>query len=185
MNAAQSPTPRFRDILRLMVLLFLGTRGRDDFRPGTQLIISAHQLTWGAINTAVGLLCGIFAIVFLKGTVSRWKTVTLIAIPGRRLQAVALGPVVIGIGPLPDDVLDHEMGHWYQSILLGPLYLPVIGLPSVLHALWFQRLSAGARRSDPNAYYRFYTEAWADAWGGSWGVHQHRVKRWWNYLGLR
>jgi hypothetical protein len=95
------------------------------------------------------------------------------------MQAVTLGPVVIGIGELSPDVLDHEMGHWYQSILLGPLYFLIIGLPSVLHALWFQRRYRGSNRHD---YYRFYTEAWADAWGGAWNAHRHSVSHWWNYL---
>lgn len=31
-----------------------------------------------------------------------------------------------------DEVLKHEMGHSMQSIILGPLYLPVVGLHSLL-----------------------------------------------------
>ena len=49
----------------------------------------------------------------------------------------------------------HEQGHFYQNLLLGPLYLPVIGIPSFFHA---------AIHKCPN-YEHFYTESWATAWG--------------------
>ena len=53
----------------------------------------------------------------------------------------------------------HEYGHSIQSRYLGPLYLPVIGLPSLIWALWWNE---GRNRS----YYSFYTEKWADHLGG-------------------
>lgn len=57
------------------------------------------------------------------------------------------------------DVWNHEYGHTRQSLYLGPLYLVVIGLPSVLWLLWHR---AHRKRS----YYWFYTERWADKLGG-------------------
>ena len=60
-----------------------------------------------------------------------------------------------------EDALGHEAGHCRQSMLLGWLYLPVIGLPSIIHAALYQYNPA-----DPNGYYRFYTEKWADRLGG-------------------
>ena len=53
----------------------------------------------------------------------------------------------------------HEMGHTKQSKILGPLYLLVIGLPSILWA-WYWTAD---RKQD---YYDFYTERWADRLGG-------------------
>lgn len=53
----------------------------------------------------------------------------------------------------------HELGHARQSRMLGWLYLPVIGLPSLLWAAWWNE--------DRNrSYYSFYTERWADRLGG-------------------
>ena len=54
---------------------------------------------------------------------------------------------------------NHEYGHCRQSRYLGWLYLPVIGLPSVLWLLWH-------RRHRKKSYYWFYTERWADRLGG-------------------
>ena len=36
-------------------------------------------------------------------------------------------------------VLVHEYGHVVQSLMLGPLYLPVVGLPSVIWANRYQK----------------------------------------------
>lgn len=52
----------------------------------------------------------------------------------------------------------HELGHCRQSMILGPLYLIAIRLPSLLWA-WLGK--------DGDSYYTdFYTEKWADRLGG-------------------
>ncbi len=48
----------------------------------------------------------------------------------------------------------HELGHSKQSQILGPLYLIIIGLPSLIHAYLYKGL--------PKDYYNFYTEKWAN-----------------------
>ena len=53
----------------------------------------------------------------------------------------------------------HEWGHTRQSRMLGPLYLIVIGLPSLLWAAWW---NPGRKAG----YFDFYTEKWADRLGG-------------------
>ena len=56
------------------------------------------------------------------------------------------------------NVILHEIGHTKQSRILGPLYLIIIGIPSIS---W-----AGLRRLIPALkkinYYQFYTENWAN-----------------------
>jgi hypothetical protein len=57
----------------------------------------------------------------------------------------------------------HELGHCRQSRLLGPLYLLVIGLPSLLWAAAYPHVA----RLRPGAdYFSFFTERWADRLGG-------------------
>lgn len=55
--------------------------------------------------------------------------------------------------------IKHEKGHTIQSLILGPLYLIVIGLPSII---WAGLIHKHTNKS----YYWFYTEAWADKLGG-------------------
>lgn len=52
-------------------------------------------------------------------------------------------------------LLAHEYGHTIQSLLLGPLYLLVIGIPSVI---WFH-----IHTPSKGSYYSFYPERMANA----------------------
>lgn len=61
------------------------------------------------------------------------------------------------------DVTKHEaLGHGTQSRILGPFYLPVIGLPSIIWAALYGSVVAYTK----NGYYMFYTEKWADELAG-------------------
>jgi hypothetical protein len=60
-----------------------------------------------------------------------------------------------------ETTIRHEVfGHGTQSKWLGPLYLPLIGLPSIIHCAIFVALG---RKWN---YYGFYTEKWADKIAG-------------------
>lgn len=58
-------------------------------------------------------------------------------------------------------VLRHENGHRVQSRMLGWLYIPVILIPSLIHAWCFRKSG-----KEKNEYYNFYTEKWADQIAG-------------------
>lgn len=60
----------------------------------------------------------------------------------------------------------HELGHASQSCLLGPLYLPLVGLPSISRATVFKLSRSLGRPIPSDRYYRGYPEAWADRLGG-------------------
>lgn len=57
-------------------------------------------------------------------------------------------------------IIAHESGHVKQSLYLGPLYLFVIGIPSILWA-WSHKWIAPKK-----SYYWFYTESIANKLGG-------------------
>lgn len=57
-------------------------------------------------------------------------------------------------------VIKHECGHMKQSKILGPLYLIIIGLPSISHALLNTLI--GCCKKHKEGYYHFYTEKWAN-----------------------
>lgn len=54
--------------------------------------------------------------------------------------------------------IKHECGHVKQSKMLGPLYLIVIGVPSILH-VW---LNDYIGCDEESGYSHFYTEKCAD-----------------------
>lgn len=62
---------------------------------------------------------------------------------------------------LSTKTVKHELGHCKQSVILGWLYLPIVGLQSIC---W-----AGLTYIKPFSdmcYYSFWTEKWADKLGG-------------------
>lgn len=74
---------------------------------------------------------------------------------------ISLGNIVIiSIKMISPQCISHELGHCRQSRMLGPLYLPVVGIPSIMWA-WLHKWIAPKK-----SYYWFYTEKWADRLGG-------------------
>lgn len=60
-------------------------------------------------------------------------------------------------------LLVHEYGHTIQSLILGPLYLIVIGIPSTL---WGFLPNLHKKRKDEQiSYFSFFTEGWANRLG--------------------
>lgn len=62
-------------------------------------------------------------------------------------------------------LLVHEYGHTIQSMILGPLYLIIIGIPSTLWG-WIPSLNR-MRREKQVSYFAFFTESWANRWGAA------------------
>ena len=73
-------------------------------------------------------------------------------------SGMSLGPVIF-VRDEDELTIKHELGHSVQSRILGPLYLIVIGLPSLIwNKLW--------KPSWKHDYYWFWTERWADKLSG-------------------
>jgi len=118
------------------------------------------QWTWGFPQTFIG------ALIFLC---SRGPRIALDGAQGRawpHMGSLSMGMFVFVSGNLLRNetafgfMLRHEYGHTLQSLLLGPLYLPFIGLPS----LFWCHLPAcrRSRERTGRSYYSFYTERWAN-----------------------
>ena len=61
------------------------------------------------------------------------------------------------------DVTKHEaLGHGTQSRWLGPFYLPIVGLQSIIWAGLYGAVIPYTK----NGYYKFWTERWADKLAG-------------------
>ena len=75
------------------------------------------------------------------------------------LGSVTLGANVFVSYRASEETRKHELGHTKQSVMLGPLYLIVIGIPSILWAATHKVIA-------PNKPYDwFFTEAWASKLG--------------------
>lgn len=84
----------------------------------------------------------------------------IVFIKRKSCGSVTLGSHIFLSPRATDTTVRHEWGHTRQSSILGPLYLIVIGIPSIIWA-------ATHRAIAPNKPYDwFYTEAWANKLGG-------------------
>lgn len=83
-------------------------------------------------------------------------------------RGVSLGRFVyISDHFLTHKVVMHEYGHSLQSRILGPLYLFVVGLPSITQNILGIVLSKGFKRDGyAKRYYQRFPEDWADKLGG-------------------
>ena len=107
-------------------------------------------------------------LLFLKPYIlkEKYKDITYI-VSEKMSGGISLGNYVILSKSYKDKNIshktwDHEWGHTRDSRMFGPLYLIVIGLPSLIWA-W---LYGSIIKPTYNGYYKFYTERRADRLGG-------------------
>lgn len=114
---------------------------------------------WQLPQHIVALIYFGYLVMMCKdlGIDSRYKQATVI--PCIMRGAVTLGNYVfVGLNSEYKKTVKHELGHTIQSKILGPLYLIVIGIPSITYC-GLRRMFPSLRKKN---YYNFYTEKWAN-----------------------
>jgi len=130
------------------------------------------QCTWGILQTVLGFivfLCNIrHKHYFYHGAIVTERT---------KPSSVSLGMFVFTTttpmkdkrieNRIPDSELSkrllvHEYGHTIQSLIFGPLYLIVIGIPSTL---WGFLPYCQNKRNNGVSYFSFFTEKFANYLG--------------------
>lgn len=123
-----------QNLLGLFLILF--------YRPDEKIRLDNGNLVYFSTKMPGGISLGMYSIV---------NKYYLIALGGNKEIVKNL------------DVVKHEgLGHGTQSRYLGPLYLFVIGLPSIIWASIYGSLIPYTH----NGYYVFFTERWADKLAG-------------------
>jgi hypothetical protein len=135
------------------------------------LLYRIWQCTWGILQTLLG-----FAVFLMHRRDKHfWYHGALITVWEPK-TSVSLGLFVfvtaepffaekyagqISVEELSGRLLVHEYGHTIQSLILGPLYLLIIGIPSSLWGF----LGGRKRREQQIPYCAFFTEKWANRLG--------------------
>ena len=106
------------------------------------------QITWGFLQSFLGLL--VYSIyhksthhLYHGSIVTRWP----------RSDGLSLGLFIFVPINANKFIYKHEYGHTIQSLIFGPLYLIIIGIPSFI---WSKL------KKDKNTYYEFYSEKMAN-----------------------
>ncbi len=138
-----------------------------------KLLYILLQCTWGVLQTLLGSVLFLLNVkskhLFFHGSVvTVWKA----------RSSISLGLFVFvteepyfynklqdtfSKEELSRRLLVHEYGHTIQSLLLGPLYLPVMGIPSTLWG-FLPNLNR-MRKEKQVSYFSFFTERWANTLG--------------------
>ncbi len=120
----------------------------------------ALNWSWCLPQSLLGLVWALlvrFVIDPRSCCIGNWRN-TRVTLYRRIRGGVSLGPwLFCHEDDVEKGVLLHEYGHYRQSLLLGPLYLPLVGIPSIGWAL-IKKAGFFAKIS----YYDFPTERWAD-----------------------
>jgi len=126
------------------------------------------QWTWGSPQTFIG-----FLILLLHRTRPHWEYQGCVVTTWKVRGSLGMGMFLF----LNEEhyardphVLIHEFGHSVQSALLGPLFLPIMGIPSFL---WCNLPPCKRLRKEKGvSYYSFYPESTANRLGGFFAEHK-------------
>ncbi|MBQ3108013.1 MAG: hypothetical protein IJC67_00230 [Clostridia bacterium] len=130
------------------------------------------QCTWGILQTLLGLVLfllhrGAKHYTYHGAIITEWSSRASISLG--LFVFVTKEPFFAGkLSAYPKQelaarLLVHEYGHTVQSLILGPLYLLVMGIPS---SLWANLPALARRRREQGiSYFAFFTERWANTLG--------------------
>ena len=128
------------------------------------------QWTWGLPQSLIGLIL----LLVLGKHRHEWYGYAMMTVYDKNhMKIKRFGCVSLGMftfvnasadGCANPEIAAHEYGHTFQSLLLGPLYLLAVGIPSSLWALYYMK-----HRKELAAkgilYPSRYPENWAEHWG--------------------
>ena len=122
----------------------------------TYLLARVVHVLWGIPQALIG------ATLFfgLRGWHRCYAFRSAIVTEWRLRAGLSMGMFIFVPCGSSRDLVLHEYGHTLQSLFLGPLYLPVIVVPSLVWA-GLPRLERFRLRKG-YSYYRFFTERWAN-----------------------
>lgn len=134
-----------------------------------KFLILPFLFIWELPQNVLGLM--VFAVMKIR------KKITKSELDAHRLfietpnTGVSLGWLVFWtpagnrFSHLTNDCRMHEYGHALQSAMLGPLYLLVVGIPSIVRVFYSKWYYKKYGRGWKN-YFNGFPENWADKLGG-------------------
>ncbi len=128
-----------------------------------KLLLFIIDCTWAGLQNLLGL------ILFRKYRHCQKENFfgASIAYHNEDWSGISLGRFIVINGQRGEEWVSttkvHEYGHYIQSLLLGPFYLLIIGLPSMI---WCNAKKYRTLREQKGvSYFSFYPERWANFLG--------------------
>ncbi len=137
------------------------------------VLYTIWQCTWGILQTMMGFIVFLAHLrdkhyLYHGAIITEWGSKTNISLGmfifiTDELDFYEKRENCYFAAELSERLLVHEYGHTIQSLLLGPLYLVIIGIPSML---WGVLPYCNKKRKDEQiSYCSFFTEKWANHLG--------------------
>jgi hypothetical protein len=124
------------------------------------LTMKWYNFLWEGLQTLLGCIVLLFLAGKKNGGLYKGRRIIRFK-KGKFFSGTSLGYWILLPYDAGEKTTAHEWGHCVQSSRMGPLYLPVVGIPSLRNNL----KSRYCTRTQEN-YYRLYPEADADRRGG-------------------
>ncbi len=130
---------------------------------------------WEFPQNLLGLV--VFAIMNYKRSFLHVEKKTNLIFLETKNTGVSLGwfifwtPAGNRFSHLVNDCRMHEYGHTRQSVMLGPLYLLIVGIPSLGRVAYSRWYKWKYKRNWDN-YFNGFPENWADKLGGIIGIKE-------------
>lgn len=122
----------------------------------------ALTFTWGILTNIIGAFIALFFVPIFKATFEV-RHGRFVFIGGNCWGGLSMGNFIFmcKTSAKGTHTLAHEIGHSLQNILWGPLFLPVIGIPSAIR-YWYRETPLYKKKTDYDA---IWFEGQATAWG--------------------
>jgi len=122
--------------------------------------------TWCLFQTFLGIL--LYLKLKLQNRILKTENYNEICLVitknSKKMAGISLGKFIfVNKSRNNLNTLKHEYGHTIQGYILGPFYIPLIGIPSILLVIRYH-LDKNFTRED---YHNSYPENWADSLGGA------------------
>lgn len=122
------------------------------------ILLFGLSFAWQFPQSIIGLFMLIYFKIFGGAKLISYKKLCFCYEAKNMMGGISLGNFAFVSPRLTDEasVAHEQLGHTMQSKLLGPLYLFIIGIPSILNAYF----------DFTKCYYDFYTEKNANFFAG-------------------
>ena len=125
------------------------------------------RFTWEIGQTLLGNMLAHVRNNFFEVNVEHYNGATLVnRNGGKDKQGLTLGSYINGnylvADPAKDSIFAHEYGHTKQSKILGPLYLPIVGVPSLVGSIF-----------DYELYLSDHNREWYEVWANQLSYNYH------------
>ena len=122
-------------------------------------ILFALSFAWQAPQSLIGFFMLIYFKLFGGATLISYKKLCYAFSAPKMSGGISLGNFAFlsnSLSKHEESIAHEQLGHTWDSKLMGPLYLFIVGIPSILNAAF----------DFTKCYYDFFPERWANRHAG-------------------